>query len=134
MPQVEAGRGWEERVGNGNNGGGGRNARAFVIGSSEARQDPDTVTGTFLLDNRYATVLFDSGADKSFISLGFSQLLDRVPTPLEAKYLIELADGKKVEATHVLRECRLELTSYSFPIDLMPVSLGSFDVVVGMDW
>ena len=133
-PKLKQGDNGKGVNGNGNNGGGGRTARAFVIGSAEARQDPDTVTGTFLLNDRYVSVLFDSGADKSFVSLDVSRLLDIVPTPLEAKYLIELADGKKIEATHTLRECRLELSGLSFPIDLMPVPLGSFDVVVGMDW
>jgi len=133
-PKLKQGGNGKDGNGNGNNGGGGRNARAFVIGTAEARQDTDTVTDTFLLNNRSVSVLFDSGADKSFISLEVSRLLDVVPVPLEAKYIIELADGKKIEATCVLRECHIEFSGLSFPIDLMPVPLGSFDVVIGMDW
>ncbi|GJS23078.1 putative reverse transcriptase domain-containing protein [Tanacetum coccineum] len=58
--------------------------RAYVIRDAEKQQGPNVVTGTFLLNNRYATVLFDSGSDKSFIH--------------------------------------------------MPIELGTFDVVVRMDW
>nr|GEV53340.1 hypothetical protein [Tanacetum cinerariifolium] len=63
-----------------------------------ASRDPDSnfVTGTFLLNNRYASILFDTGADRSFISTAFSSLIDIVPTPLGNSYDVELADGKIV--------------------------------------
>nr|GEW41131.1 reverse transcriptase [Tanacetum cinerariifolium] len=62
-------------------------------------RDPDSniVTGTFLLNNRYASILFDTGADRSFISTAFSSLIDIVPTLLGNSYDVELADGKIVE-------------------------------------
>nr|GEU38732.1 putative reverse transcriptase domain-containing protein [Tanacetum cinerariifolium] len=61
-----------------------------------ASRDPDSnvVTGTFLLNNRYASILFDTGADRSFISTVFSSLIDIVPTLLGNNYDVELADGK----------------------------------------
>nr|GEU36042.1 putative reverse transcriptase domain-containing protein [Tanacetum cinerariifolium] len=63
-----------------------------------ASRDPDSnvVVGTFLLNNRYASILFDTGADRSFISTAFSSLIDIVPTPLENSYNVELAGGKIV--------------------------------------
>ncbi|GJR90573.1 putative reverse transcriptase domain-containing protein [Tanacetum coccineum] len=63
-------------------------------GGRDAQQDPKVVTGTFLLDNRYATALFDSGADKSFMSTNFSTLIDIEPVELDTCYEVELADGK----------------------------------------
>ncbi|GJT71566.1 putative reverse transcriptase domain-containing protein [Tanacetum coccineum] len=54
------------------------------------------VTGTFLLNNRYATALFDSGADKSFVSTNFSTLIDIEPVELDTSYEVELADGKVI--------------------------------------
>ncbi|XP_035837010.1 uncharacterized protein LOC110893395 [Helianthus annuus] len=56
------------------------------------------------------------------------------PTPLGAKHVVELADGKTIEASHVLMGCKLDVVGQVFDIDLLPVTLGSFDVVVGMDW
>ncbi|XP_021985008.1 uncharacterized protein LOC110880882 [Helianthus annuus] len=64
----------------------------------------------------------------------FSQRLGLTPTPLEAKHVVELADGKTIEASHVLFGCKLDLVGQVFDIDLLPVTLGSFDIVVGMDW
>ncbi|XP_024958925.1 uncharacterized protein LOC112499886 [Cynara cardunculus var. scolymus] len=57
-------------VNQGNQGGQAR-GRAFEIGAEEARQDSNIVTDTFLLNNHYAFVLFDFGADRSFVSLEF---------------------------------------------------------------
>ena len=47
---------------------------------------------------------------------------------------MELADGKLIEATQIHRGCKLDLASQIFDVNLIPVVLGSFDVVVGMDW
>ncbi|GKF80783.1 putative reverse transcriptase domain-containing protein [Tanacetum coccineum] len=46
--------------------------RAYVIRDTEKQQGPNVVMGMFLLNNRYATVLFDSGSDKSFVNTSFS--------------------------------------------------------------
>ncbi|KAD3640173.1 hypothetical protein E3N88_29396 [Mikania micrantha] len=108
--------------------------RAFVIGSGEAKDDPNVVTGTFLLNNVYASILFDTGADRSFISSDFSRSLNMTPTPLDYKYTVELADGKLIETQHIIKGCVLTLADHRLVIDLMPVTLGSFDVVIGMEW
>ncbi|XP_022040392.1 uncharacterized protein LOC110942940 [Helianthus annuus] len=125
------------RGNNGNNNGdkgNGDRGRAFVIGSGEARNDPNVVTGKFLLNDSFVSVLFDSGADRSYVSTNFSTLLKPAPTPLERKHTVELANGKSLEATRIHRNCSLELSRHKFNIDLIPITLGSFDVVVGMDW
>ncbi|GJR10573.1 putative reverse transcriptase domain-containing protein [Tanacetum coccineum] len=63
------------RAGNGN-----AVARAYVVGSAGTNPNSNVVTGTFLLNNRYASILFDTGADRSFISTAFSSLIDIIPT------------------------------------------------------
>nr|GEV51909.1 putative reverse transcriptase domain-containing protein [Tanacetum cinerariifolium] len=75
--------------------------RVYNIGAKKrgnALRDPysNVVTGTFLLNNRYESILFDTGANRSFISTAFSSLIDIVPTPLGNSYDVELADGKIV--------------------------------------
>nr|GEV22809.1 retrotransposon protein, putative, Ty3-gypsy subclass [Tanacetum cinerariifolium] len=100
----------------------------------DALQDPNVVTGTFSLNHHYATVLFDSGSDFSFISTSFAPLLNVKSSFVNHGYLIEVADGKKVEVDRVIRNCKLELGTSLFTIDLIPLGHGSFDVIVGMDW
>ncbi|GJW28013.1 putative nucleotidyltransferase, ribonuclease H [Tanacetum coccineum] len=119
--------------GRGNNGNPKR-GRAFVIGAEEARQDPNIVTGTFSLNNHYATMLFDSDADYSFVSTTFMPLLDIKPSSLGFSYEIEIASGQLVEINKVIHGCKLEIEGNTFDIDLIPFRHGSFDVIIGMDW
>ncbi|GJZ27409.1 putative reverse transcriptase domain-containing protein [Tanacetum coccineum] len=92
------------------------------------------VRGVSFLNNCYASMLFDSSADRSFVSSTFSALLDVAPSTLDTSYAVELADGRISETNVVLRGCTLGLLGHPFDIDLMPVELGSFDVIIGMDW
>ncbi|GJV27517.1 putative reverse transcriptase domain-containing protein [Tanacetum coccineum] len=80
-------------------------ARAYAVGSARTNLNSNVVTGTFLLNNRYASILFDTSANKSFISTAFSSLIDIIPTTLYHGYDVKLAD-----------------------------EMGSFDVIIGMDW
>nr|GEY36546.1 hypothetical protein [Tanacetum cinerariifolium] len=79
-------------------------------------------------------VLFDSGAERSFMSIEFTPFINISPVALNASYEVELADGKVVSTNTILRGCTLALFSHIFKIDLLPTQLGSFDVIVGMDW
>nr|GEV16999.1 putative reverse transcriptase domain-containing protein [Tanacetum cinerariifolium] len=113
--------------------GGNVQGQAYVIRDAEHNQGPNVVTGTFLLNNRYATMLFDSGADKSFVDIKFSHLIDIKPVKLNSSYEVELADGKVVSTNSILRGCTLNLLDHLFDIDLMLIELGTFDIIVGMD-
>ncbi|GJU02624.1 putative reverse transcriptase domain-containing protein [Tanacetum coccineum] len=108
--------------------------KAYVLGGGDANPGSNTVTGTFLLNDHHAYMLFDSGADRSFVSNTFSALLDITPSALDVSYAVELADGRTSETNTVLRGCTLGLLGHPFNIDLMPIDLGSFDVIIGMDW
>nr|GEW72023.1 putative reverse transcriptase domain-containing protein [Tanacetum cinerariifolium] len=112
----------------------------YAVGNAEKRgnasrdSDSNVVTGTFLLNNRCASILFDTGANRSFISTVFSSLIDIVPTPLGNSYDVELADGKIVGVDTIMRGCTLNFLGHPFNVDLMPVELGGFDVIISMGW
>nr|GEV62120.1 hypothetical protein [Tanacetum cinerariifolium] len=82
-----------------------RGARVYAVGNAGTNLDVNTITGTFFLNNCYASVLFDIGADRCFVSTAFSSQFDIAPTVLNHDYAVELAD-----------------------------EMGSFDVIIGMDW
>nr|GEZ83103.1 hypothetical protein [Tanacetum cinerariifolium] len=86
-----------------------RNAQAMVyaVGNAGTNLDANTVTGTFLLNNCYASVLFDTGADRSFVSIAFSSQFDIAPTVLDHDYAVELADGRIVSVNTIIRSCTL---------------------------
>ncbi|GKD61193.1 putative reverse transcriptase domain-containing protein [Tanacetum coccineum] len=80
--------------------------RAYVIKDAKL-QGPNVVTGTFLLNNRYASVLFDSGSNRSFVDTRFSSTLNIELVKIDTSYEVELVDER------VLR---------------------TFDVIISMDW
>ncbi|GKD80960.1 putative reverse transcriptase domain-containing protein [Tanacetum coccineum] len=45
-----------------------------------------------------------------------------------------MADRNLVSINTVIQGCTLTLLNQPFKIVLMPIKLGSFDVVIGMDW
>ncbi|GJW68221.1 reverse transcriptase domain-containing protein [Tanacetum coccineum] len=119
----------------GNQGGNGNApAKVYAVGRAGTNPDSNVVTGTFLLNNRYASVLFDTGADRSFVSTAFSSQIDITPSTLEHYYEVELADGRIIGLNAIIRGCTLNFLNHPFNIDLMPIELGSFDIIIGMDW
>nr|GEV72092.1 reverse transcriptase [Tanacetum cinerariifolium] len=125
-----------------NKNGGNKNAQGWVYavgnaeknGNAPMNLDSNVVTGTFLLNSRYASILFDTGADRSFISIAFSSLVNIDPTPLGSSYDVELAYGKIVGIDTIIRGCTINFLNHPFNIDFMPVELSSFDVIIKMDW
>nr|GEU48435.1 hypothetical protein [Tanacetum cinerariifolium] len=112
----------------------GARGKAYVLGGGDSNPESNTVTGTFLLNNRYASILFDTGTDRSFVSTAFSALLNIAATAVDNHYDVELVDGKIIGVNTILRGCTLDFLNHSFNIDLMSVPLGSFDVIIGIDW
>ncbi|GKD79100.1 putative reverse transcriptase domain-containing protein [Tanacetum coccineum] len=108
-------------------------AKVYVVGNAGANPD-NVVAGTFLLNNRYAYILFDTGADRSFVSTAFSSQIDITPSTLDHYYDVELADGRIIGLNTILKGCTLNFLNHQFNVNLMPVELGSFDAIIGMDW
>ncbi|GJR93907.1 putative reverse transcriptase domain-containing protein [Tanacetum coccineum] len=90
--------------------------------------------GTFLLNQYLARVLFDSGADKSFVSISLASMLNIPPITIDTIYNIKMTDENLVSTNTVIQGATLTLLNQPFKIDLMPIKLGSFDVFIGMDW
>ncbi|GJT73676.1 putative reverse transcriptase domain-containing protein, partial [Tanacetum coccineum] len=88
--------------------------RTYALGGGEANPDSNVVTGAFLLNNRYASILFDTCADRSFMSTTFSSLIDITPSTLDKSYDVELADEKNNKSQYH--------------------NSGCFDAIIGMDW
>nr|GEU49938.1 putative reverse transcriptase domain-containing protein [Tanacetum cinerariifolium] len=77
-----------------------------------------------------STTSTQRGADRSFVSTTFSTLLDITPDTLNVSYVVGLADRRISKTNTILRGYTLGLLGHPFNIDLMPVELGSFDVII----
>nr|GEV44373.1 hypothetical protein [Tanacetum cinerariifolium] len=124
-----------KNINHGNQGGNGNAlAKVYVVGNVGTNPDSNFVKDTFLLNNYYAFILLDTGADRSFASTAFSSLIDITPSALDHYYDVELADGKIIGINTIIQGCTLNLLNHHFNIDLMPIELGSFNVIIGMVW
>ncbi|GJR40579.1 putative reverse transcriptase domain-containing protein [Tanacetum coccineum] len=108
-------------------------AKVYVVRNAGANPD-NVITSTFLLNNSYAYILFDTSADRSFVSTTFSSQIDITPSTLDHYYDVELADGRIIGLNTILKGCTLNFLNHQFNVNLMPVELGSFDAIIGMDW
>nr|GEX63638.1 putative reverse transcriptase domain-containing protein [Tanacetum cinerariifolium] len=79
-------------------------------------------------------VLFDSGSDKSFVNTNFSHLINIESVRQNTSYEVELADERIGSTNTILKGSILKLVKHLFEIDLMPIELGTFDIVIRMDW
>nr|GEX62771.1 putative reverse transcriptase domain-containing protein [Tanacetum cinerariifolium] len=116
----------------GNQGGNGNaSVKVYAVGHVGTNPDSNVVTGMFLLNNRYASILFDTSTDRSFVSTVFNSQIDITPTTFDHYYDVELANGRITGLNTIIQGFTLNFLNYPFNIDLMPIELGSFDVIIG---
>ncbi|GJX10411.1 putative reverse transcriptase domain-containing protein [Tanacetum coccineum] len=120
--------------------------QAYAIKDVEPK-GPNVVTGMFLLNNRYASVLFDSDFDRSFVNTRFSSLPDIKPIKIEDSYeydaiiicgekFVRIPDGNKtliVEGDQGLLpsrqvESRIDLVSGATPVARAPYRLAPSEI------
>nr|GEZ24097.1 hypothetical protein [Tanacetum cinerariifolium] len=78
-------------------------ARVYVVGNAGVNPD-NIIVGMFLLNNRYAYILFDTGADRSFVSTTFSFQIDIAPIALDHHYNVEIAYGGIIGLNTIMNE------------------------------
>ncbi|KAI3777744.1 hypothetical protein L1987_47546 [Smallanthus sonchifolius] len=108
--------------------------RAFNINVNEAQANNDVVNGTYPINQQYASIMFDTGSDRSFVSFEFEPQLAMSRTKLDKPFDILVADDYFVSCNTIIRDCTLNLNDHAFSINLIPMVLGGFDIIVGMDW
>ena len=79
-------------------------------------------------------VLFDLGASNSFISPSHVQRCGLVETQQVAKWKVKIATSSKVVTDCLVSGCVLDLGAFTTTVDLHILLLGSYDIVLGMDW
>ncbi|GJU20877.1 putative reverse transcriptase domain-containing protein [Tanacetum coccineum] len=79
--------------------------RAYMLKDRNAQQDSNVVTGMFLLNQHLVKVLFDSGADRSFISISLASKLNIPSITIDTFYDIEMADGNLLSKYHAKILC-----------------------------
>jgi len=89
--------------------------------------------GTFSIHNKHPVTLFDSGASHSFISAKFGTKVGLDFCHTKGSYMI-LTPGGKVASNQIIRNVLIKLGSKTIKTELILLTLGGIDVILGMDW
>ncbi|TYK00849.1 DNA/RNA polymerases superfamily protein [Cucumis melo var. makuwa] len=108
--------------------------KVYAMTQQEAEDAPDVITGTILICNVPADVLFDPGATHSFVSSIFLTKLNRMLEPLSEGLTIYTPVGDVLLVNEVLRNYEVLVEGISLLVDLLPLELQRLDVILGMDF
>ncbi|GJY79397.1 putative reverse transcriptase domain-containing protein [Tanacetum coccineum] len=109
-------------------------AHVYVMAAEEDKLVHNVVTCIILVSSIPARMLYDSGVSVSFVSYEFRKNLSALPNKLPFPLEVEIADSKVVVVANVYHDAEIEIYDSIFRIDLIPIILGVFDIVIGMDW
>ncbi|XP_071709391.1 uncharacterized protein [Rutidosis leptorrhynchoides] len=99
-----------------------------------ATETDDAITGMFLINSLPARVLFDCGANRSFMSVTLCDKL-KLPINVLSEHLrIEVGDGRTVPITTSVSGVTIEIDGNEFPMTCLIMPIPIFDVVLGLDW
>ncbi|KAA0040646.1 DNA/RNA polymerases superfamily protein [Cucumis melo var. makuwa] len=108
--------------------------KVYAMTQQEVEDAPDVITGTILICNVPADVLFNPGATHSFVSSIFLTKLNRMLEPLSEGLAIYAPVGEVLLVNEVLRNCEVLVEGISLLVDLLPLELQGLDVILGMDF
>jgi hypothetical protein len=108
-------------------------SRAYVLPSADGREQGDVVTGMISVDLFVAHALFDSGTSYSFVLENFVSRAGLSMRRLGHLILVSSANGS-ISSCLVCQGCSIILADEAFSANLVVISFGAFDVILGMDW
>jgi hypothetical protein len=108
--------------------------RVFALTQQDAETSPSVVSGTLVITNQHAQVLFDSGSTHSFISHSFARRLNMIPKTLDFKLSIDTPSGHVLCTDKVYKSCDVLVSGRELEENLVLLDMYEFDVILGMDW
>eukprot|EP00253_Pinus_taeda_P022443 PITA_22443 len=105
-----------------------------ALDDCQAEYQPTMVKFEGKISDLTITVLIDPRATLSYVSpkiLGHCKLQ---PARFKNPWLVQLATGAKMRVTAKIKDCSLTIAGESVVVDLNVLPLGSYDVLIGMDW
>ncbi|KAH7837906.1 hypothetical protein Vadar_019407 [Vaccinium darrowii] len=111
-----------------------KSARAFALTPGDPRNTESVVAGTIFICSTPAFVLLDSGSTHSFISDHLALKLHKRPEPFEYELVVSQPMNSRTICTSIYRECDVKFGDRELTADLVPMTIGHFDAILGMDW
>nr|AAQ56531.1 putative polyprotein [Oryza sativa Japonica Group] len=108
-------------------------ARVNHVAAAEAQDAPDVILGTFPVNSVPATVLFDSGATHSFLSMSFAGNHGMEVEDLRHPLMVSTPRNQALSLQRS-PSVRIEIKGVPFLANLILLESKDLDVILGMDW
>ena len=108
--------------------------RVYSLDGENVKSNNALIMDVCKLGQSEVLVLFDCGANNSFIAIDCVQRLQMPSVPLIPPMTVAVATGGKVTSKRVCQNCPILVGSKVYHIDLICLPLKDIDVVLGMDW
>ena len=95
---------------------------------------PDVVVGTLQLDMMQVYTLIDPEASHSFVSYRIVNNLHVITSNLGVGVIVSTPLGENILIDDIYIGVKLYIGGLELMVDLMPLELYDFDVILGMDW
>eukprot|EP00253_Pinus_taeda_P010551 PITA_10551 len=105
-----------------------------ALDDREAEYQPTMVEFEGKISYLTITVLIDPGATFSYVSPKIIERCKLQPIRFKKPWLVQLATGAKRRVTEKIKDCSLTIAGESVVTDMNVLPLGSYDVLIGMDW
>ncbi|XP_028100173.1 uncharacterized protein LOC114299595 [Camellia sinensis] len=107
-------------------------AFALILGNPNAVEN--LVSGTLCIYGHSIHILIDSRSTHSFVSPHFTLKLTSIPEPLGYALSVSFPSGVSALSTEIYKSCAMSLNEETLHVDLIPLRISSFDIILGMDW
>ncbi|XP_023737093.1 uncharacterized protein LOC111885032 [Lactuca sativa] len=109
-------------------------ARAFQMTLEAAMEEADVASGSFIVNDLPANILFDYRANYSFISHKFGRRVVFHVGKLDSTLVIDVASEKFIQVSDCIKNIVIDLNGNKFHEELLPIELNDIDIVIGMVW
>ncbi|XP_074278054.1 uncharacterized protein LOC141601659 [Silene latifolia] len=107
--------------------------KLFMVGKEVVENDTHIVSSTFSVNLKPSSVLFDSGATHSFVSCEHAKYLE-LNDPVLINDNVGIPSGDSVRCTKIYKDVKIKIGEVIFLVDLIEFPVGSFEIILGMDW
>ncbi|XP_050892239.1 uncharacterized protein LOC127097793, partial [Lathyrus oleraceus] len=108
--------------------------KVFALSGAEATTDDRLIQGTCFINGTPLTVIIDTGATHSFISLDCAKRLNLILSDMHRSMVIDTPAMGSVSTSYACLNCPLSIFGRDFGIDLVCLPLEQLDVILGMNW
>jgi hypothetical protein len=92
------------------------------------------VAGILQLNFMFIHVLFDPGVTHSFVANKLVGGLGRNPCRIENEFIISTPLSETMNIDHMYKRVQINIGGCELKVDLLPLEIHDFDVILGMDW